>query len=110
MFTNVFAAYIFTQPAKKERKKEKVEIPAEVAPVPATVAPPVQEEPVFSPPIHEPVIVREPVPEDQQREIFKWILEEKRKVKPKNREEKQRINEEKAILKDFIRAESIPTI
>ncbi|XP_012076919.1 uncharacterized protein LOC105637874 isoform X2 [Jatropha curcas] len=52
---------------------------------------------------------KEPIPEDQQRELFKWILEEKRKVKPKDPEEKKRIDEEKAILKQFIRAKSIPS-
>ncbi|KAL6331052.1 hypothetical protein AAG906_009480 [Vitis piasezkii] len=40
--------------------------------------------------------VREPIPADQQLELFKWILEEKRKVKPKDLEEKKRIDEEKA--------------
>lgn len=58
----------------------------------------------------EPVKVREPIPVDQQRELFKWILEEKRKIKPKDREEKKRIDEEKAILKQFIRAKSVPNV
>ncbi|KAJ8766941.1 hypothetical protein K2173_011759 [Erythroxylum novogranatense] len=53
---------------------------------------------------------KEPIPEDQQRELFKWMLEEKRKVKPKDPEEKKRIDEEKAILKQFIHAKSIPRI
>ncbi|MCD7453823.1 hypothetical protein HAX54_022283 [Datura stramonium] len=57
-----------------------------------------------------PVIVREPIPENQQRELFKWMLEEKRRVKPKDQEEKRRIDEEKAILKHFIRANSIPVL
>ncbi|KAL0338959.1 UNVERIFIED_CONTAM: hypothetical protein Sangu_1418000 [Sesamum angustifolium] len=93
---------MFAQPGKKEKVKEKSEVPAEVVPPPATVtAPPVEEEPVVSPPITRPVIVRPPLPEDQQREIFKWMLEEKRKVKPKSRDEKQHIDEEKAILKEF---------
>ncbi|KAL8458515.1 hypothetical protein ACS0TY_036148 [Phlomoides rotata] len=60
-----------------------------------------------SPPIMEP-IQRAPIPEDQQRELFKWMLEERRKVKPKNAEEKKRIDEEKAILKQFIGAKSLP--
>lgn len=55
-----------------------------------------------------PVKVLEPIPEDQQRELFSWMLEEKRKVKPRDREEKKRIDEDKAILKQFIRAKSIP--
>ena len=56
------------------------------------------------------VIKREPIPEGQQRELFKWILEEKRKIKPKDSEEKQRIDEEKALLKNLIRSKSIPSI
>ncbi|KAJ0815495.1 hypothetical protein HanPSC8_Chr17g0798181 [Helianthus annuus] len=62
------------------------------------------------PVVMEPVKVREPIPLDQQRELFKWILEEKRKIKPKDPEEKKKIDEEKAILKQFIRAKSIPPI
>ncbi|KAI4355519.1 hypothetical protein L6164_004283 [Bauhinia variegata] len=65
--------------------------------------------PPSSLPIAEPV-KREPIPESQQRELFKWILEEKRKLKPKDPEEKRRIDEEKAILKQFIRAKSIPAV
>lgn len=98
---------MFAQGGRKERAKEKVVAPAAV---PTVVTPPVQEEPIISPPVERPVPVRQPIPEDQQREIFKWILEEKRKVKPQNREEKKRIDEEKAILKEFIRSESVPRI
>lgn len=62
----------------------------------------------FTPPT--PPAVKDPLAEDQQRELFQWILDEKRKVKPKDREEKKQINEEKAVLKQFIRAESIPSL
>ncbi|KAL2899522.1 Cationic amino acid transporter 9 chloroplastic [Bienertia sinuspersici] len=54
--------------------------------------------------------VQEPIPEQQQRELFKWMLEEKRKIKTKDPEEKRRIDEEKAVLKQFLRAKSIPSI
>lgn len=74
-----------------------------------TASAPVIEKPLPSPPIMAPVKLPDPIPENQQREIFKWLLEEKRKVKPNNPEEKKRIDEEKAILKQFIRATSIPT-
>ncbi|CAN8271102.1 unnamed protein product [Cochlearia groenlandica] len=57
----------------------------------------------------EPVkVARKPIPEDEQRELFNWILEEKRKVEPKDKKEKRQIDEEKAMLKRFIRAERIP--
>ena len=75
----------------------------------AAVTAPV-EKPLPSPTIKEPPKLREPISENQQRELFKWILEEKRKVKTKDPEEKKRVDEEKAILKEFIRAKSIPSI
>lgn len=59
------------------------------------------------PAIQEPV---KPIPVDQQRELFKWILEEKRKVKTNDPQEKKKIDEEKALLKQFIRAKSIPSL
>ncbi|XP_015061540.1 uncharacterized protein LOC107007430 [Solanum pennellii] len=62
------------------------------------------------PALVQPAVVHEPIPEDQQRELMKWILEEKRKLKPKDPEEKKRIDEEKAMLKQFIRAKSISSL
>lgn len=61
-------------------------------------------------PTVQPAKLQEPISEDQQRELFKWILEEKRKIKPKDPEEKKRIDQEKGILKEFIRAKPIPKI
>ncbi|MED6136493.1 hypothetical protein PIB30_056583 [Stylosanthes scabra] len=55
-----------------------------------------------------PVAVRNPLLEEQQREVLQWMLQEKRKVKPKDKAEKKQIDDEKAILKRFLRAESIP--
>lgn len=72
----------------------------------AAAAAAITEVPVVAP-IIEP-IQRAPIPEDQRRELFKWMLEERRKMKPKNAEEKKRIDEEKAILKQFIGAKSLP--
>ncbi|KAL0885498.1 hypothetical protein Bca101_009481 [Brassica carinata] len=66
---------------------------------------------VFQGAATEPVkVARKPIPEDEQRELFKWILEEKRKMEPKDRKDKRRIDEEKAVLKQFIRAERIPKL
>lgn len=59
-------------------------------------------------PVTMPADVRAPIPEEQQREVFKWMLEEKRKMKPKDAMEKKQIDEEKDILKQFLRAKSIP--
>nr|XP_016479423.1 PREDICTED: uncharacterized protein LOC107800713 [Nicotiana tabacum] len=109
IFNLGLGAYLFTRPAKKERKANIAPpvIPAETS----TPTPPAPQnfEPIFTP-IPEPVKVPEPLSVDQQRSVFEWMLEEKRKVKPQNREEKKRINEEKALLKQFIRADSIPKI
>ncbi|XP_038898399.1 uncharacterized protein LOC120086050 [Benincasa hispida] len=100
-------AYLFM----RTKKQDEHVADEDAAPDSATkIAPPVVEESFTGPAIVEPVKVREPIPVDQQRELFKWILEEKRKIKPKDREEKKRIDEEKAILKQFIRAKSIPNI
>ncbi|CAN6441758.1 unnamed protein product [Victoria cruziana] len=102
-------AYLFLNANKKD-EKEVAEVVggAPVSTASATVAVP---EKTLPP---EPTIVtaipREPIPEDEQRNLFKWMLEEKRKVKAKNSEEKKHIDEEKAILKQFIRAKSLPTI
>lgn len=62
----------------------------------------------FVAPVATPVALRAAIPEEQQREIFKWMLEEKRKVKPKDAVEKKHIDEEKAILKQLLRSSSIP--
>lgn len=61
-------------------------------------------------PVPLPTKVLPPIAEHEQREIFKWILEEKRKVKPSDRDEKKKIDEEKALLKQLIHAKTIPGI
>ncbi|KAF3450616.1 hypothetical protein FNV43_RR06705 [Rhamnella rubrinervis] len=101
-------AYLFTRTKKKETGTEG-EATSPVSTTAATTVPAV-EKPIQSPTINGSAKLREPIPEDQQRELFKWVLEEKRKVKPKDPEEKKRIDEEKAILKQFIRAKTLPSI
>ncbi|TKW25511.1 hypothetical protein SEVIR_3G123900v4 [Setaria viridis] len=51
-----------------------------------------------------------PIPQDEQRHLYKWMLEEKRKIKPRNAAEKKKLDEEKALLKEFIRAGSLPSL
>ncbi|XP_023548106.1 uncharacterized protein LOC111806841 isoform X1 [Cucurbita pepo subsp. pepo] len=102
-------AYLFMRTKKQDEQVTEEEAAPDSAKT-AKIAAPVVEESFAKPAIVEPVKVREPIPVDQQRELFKWILEEKRKIKPKDREEKKRIDEEKAILKEFIRAKSIPNL
>lgn len=48
-----------------------------------------------------------PISEDEQRQLFKWILEERRQIKAANPSEKSRIDEEKAILKQYITSKEI---
>ncbi|CAH8255642.1 unnamed protein product [Arabidopsis lyrata] len=96
-------------------KKKDIDPPLneEIAAKLSSVAAPVTvEKTVSSTVVAEPVVVkaREPIPEKQQRELFKWMLEEKRKVNPKNAQEKKRNDEEKAILKQFISSKTIPTL
>ncbi|KAL3535621.1 hypothetical protein ACH5RR_004082 [Cinchona calisaya] len=111
LITNfALGAYLFIMPKQKQIKEEGSKAVVEVVPPPVETTALVHDEPIFVPPPPELVKVQEPIPEDKQRELFKWMLEEKRKVKPQNRKEKKHINEEKAILKQFIRKESIPSI
>ncbi|XP_010552208.1 PREDICTED: uncharacterized protein LOC104822633 [Tarenaya hassleriana] len=60
--------------------------------------------------VTEPVKAREPIPVKEQRDLFKWMLEEKRKANPKGAEEKKKIDEEKEMLKQLIRAKTIPNL
>ncbi|XP_058729310.1 uncharacterized protein LOC131601488 isoform X2 [Vicia villosa] len=83
--------------------KAKVEVPPEL---PTSSADLTYDDFLF--PVPMPVEARAPIPEEQQREVFEWMLEEKRKVKPKDAMEKKQIDEEKYILKQFLRAKSIP--
>ncbi|XP_011628515.1 mitochondrial import inner membrane translocase subunit tim54 isoform X2 [Amborella trichopoda] len=101
-------AYLFMRTKKRTPETDRGEVVDEVtAPV---VTKPVAVPEKVQTPLQAPPTVHEPIPEDQQRELFKWILEEKRKLKSKDPQEKKRIDEEKAILKQYIRAKSIPTI
>ncbi|KAM0932480.1 hypothetical protein DsansV1_C44g0240441 [Dioscorea sansibarensis] len=100
-------AYVLlrTSQNKTDRKDEEaVEVPAAHAESKAVVKP--------SPgtPATAPAKVLPPIPEAEQRQLLKWILEEKRKVKPTDPAEKKKIDEEKALLKQLIRAESLPSL
>uniref|UniRef100_A0A0D9WKI7 Uncharacterized protein n=1 Tax=Leersia perrieri TaxID=77586 RepID=A0A0D9WKI7_9ORYZ len=57
-----------------------------------------------------PIKVLPPIPEDEQRLLYKWMLEEKRKIKPRDAAEKKRIDEEKALLKEVIRGGTLPSL
>ena len=99
---------------KKSDEKEEEEIPVkteEPGPlIPKLTSPLTSAEAPEEAAIPPPRVILPPVPESQQRELFKWMLEEKRKVKPSSGAEKNKVNEEKALLKKFIRAESVPNL
>ncbi|KAI3786167.1 hypothetical protein L1987_45299 [Smallanthus sonchifolius] len=98
-------AYLYTRTNKEENTE--VDEPA-TATLPSTGISTASVAHTSSPPaIHDPV---KPIPVDQQRELLKWILEEKRKVKTKDPQEKKQNDEEKALLKQLIRAKSIPSL
>jgi hypothetical protein len=111
------AAYIFAGARKKDvskaaeksvgHRKAKAEVPSD--PITSTAIP-ISEIPSLPSPVLEPVKIQQPIPRDQQLELFQWMLEEKRKIKPKDRQEQKQIDEEKAILKQFIRAKSVPSL
>ncbi|KAI4381870.1 hypothetical protein MLD38_007897 [Melastoma candidum] len=104
-------AYLFMRTSKKDTKVAEEEEDAKVAISPPTSSPVTSTASVVpSTPVVQPMIAKEPIPPSQQRELFKWMLEEKRKTKPKDAEERKHIDEEKAILKQFIRAKSIPNL
>ncbi|XP_039018225.1 uncharacterized protein LOC120149551 [Hibiscus syriacus] len=97
-------AYLFMRTKRKDTSMTEADV--DLSPPISTAAPPVTETPLRAPPIALYLKVIEPIPKNQQHELFKYILEEKRKVKPKDPEEKKRLDEEKALLKQFIRTKS----
>ncbi|KAK4258244.1 hypothetical protein QN277_007715 [Acacia crassicarpa] len=118
-------ALLFAMPKKKDvtetrtrkgHKSQKEKTTVEVPEPPTTTEPPITTtmmDSIFDDdslyfPVSIPEEVRPSTTDEQQREVFKWMLEEKRKLKPKDRVEKKQIDEEKALLKRFLRAENIP--
>ncbi|KAF8783590.1 hypothetical protein HU200_000530 [Digitaria exilis] len=99
---NLFVgAYVLVRTYRKDSGKDSATDPA-TAPTSSARKP---AEPVTVPRKELP-----PIPEDEQRQLYKWMLEEKRKIKPRNAAERKKLDEEKALLKDFIRAESLPSL
>ncbi|KAH0743312.1 hypothetical protein KY290_031305 [Solanum tuberosum] len=91
IFNLGLGAYLFTRPAKKEKKAitRQPITPAEIT----TPTPPAPQnfEPIFSP-IPEPVKVPEPLSVKQQHSVFGWMLKEKedgQTSKPRGEEDYQ---------------------
>ncbi|KAG6530745.1 hypothetical protein ZIOFF_004503 [Zingiber officinale] len=104
------AAYVLLRTNKKPSEKGE-ETGKEVPDAPVVATEPVTPgERTVVAPVPSPTKVLPPIAEQEQRELLKWILEEKRKVKTSNRDEKKKIDEEKSLLKQLIGAKSIPSI
>ncbi|KAJ8467078.1 hypothetical protein OPV22_029630 [Ensete ventricosum] len=103
--------YVLLRTSKKESTEKDEEAVGEVPASPVvTIKPVIPDKKQVVGPIPAPLKVLPPIAEQEQRELFQWILEEKRKMKPGDRAERKEIDEEKALLKQFIRAKSIPII
>ncbi|OEL35358.1 hypothetical protein BAE44_0003622 [Dichanthelium oligosanthes] len=110
--TNVFiGVYVFAKTYKRDQEKKNAEATATAAAAAAlspASAPAKAADPAPAPATTPaPKRVLPPLSEDEQRQVYKWMLEEKRKIEPRDAAEKNKINEEKALLKEFIRAESL---
>ncbi|KAI3727320.1 hypothetical protein L1987_67133 [Smallanthus sonchifolius] len=106
---HVFVAYLYTRTNKEEKTEVDEPATAVSSTLPSTGISTASagHTSTSTPAIRDPV---KPIPVDQQRELLKWILEEKRKVKTKDPQEKKQNDEEKALLKQLIRAKSIPSL
>ena len=62
---------------RTKKKDEHIEEGATPVSIPATKTAPIVEKTLHSPYITKPVKLQEPISEDQQCELFKWMLEEK---------------------------------
>uniref|UniRef100_A0A0D9V285 Uncharacterized protein n=1 Tax=Leersia perrieri TaxID=77586 RepID=A0A0D9V285_9ORYZ len=110
-FANVvFGVYVVARDYKKYQEKKNTQAAAAAAGVVAAAAFSSEATTIKAAEPTPPKRVLPPLSEDEQRQVYKWMLEEKRKIKPRNAAEKNKINEEKALLKEFIRAESLPRL
>lgn len=94
------------QPTKAETVEAQVEkekVASEPKPVPVMATPVAKAQEWV--PAAKPVVSPE-----QQREVLQWVLQEKRKVKPQDKREKARIDEEKRLLKELLRGSQLPTL
>ncbi|NP_001143903.1 hypothetical protein Zm00014a_004002 [Zea mays] len=106
--TNVFiGVYVFAKTYKRDQEKKNAQTTAAAAlSSPASTS----AEAPDPAPAPAPKSVLPPLSEDEQWNLYKWILEEERKIKPRNATEKKKIAEEKALLKEIIRDKSLPRL
>ncbi|CAL9751961.1 unnamed protein product [Musa acuminata subsp. burmannicoides] len=99
-------AYVLIKQLSEKNNEAEEQVTAPATPTESAVT----EKKSVVVPTPAPIKVLPPIPEQEQRQLFKWILEEKRKVKPSDPTEKKKLDEEKALLKQFIRAKSVPSL
>ncbi|CAL9159463.1 unnamed protein product [Musa hybrid cultivar] len=99
-------AYVLIKQLSEKNNEAEEQVTAPATPTESAVT----EKKSVVVPTPAPIKVLPPIPEQEQRQLFKWILEEKRKVKPSDPAEKKKLDEEKALLKQFIRAKSVPSL
>lgn len=111
------AVYVFAKTYKRDQEKKNAQAAAAAAAAAALASPESATTKAADPapapaptPTPTPKRVLPPLSEDEQRQLYKWMLEEKRKIRPRDAAEKNKINEEKVLLKEFIRAESLPRL
>lgn len=107
-------AYVLLRTTKKEPAKEGEDAIKEtpLASSQSTAVTDTEKVPIIEPtkPAPEDVKVLPQISDDEQRHLFKWILDEKRKAKTKDALEMKKLDEEKAILKHYISSKSaLPT-
>jgi hypothetical protein len=102
------AVYVFAKTYKRDQEKKNAQAAAAAA---AKLSSPTSETVKAVDPIPAPApkLVLPLVSEEEQRQLYKWMLEEKRKIKPHDAAEKKKINEEKTLL-EFIGAVSLPRL
>lgn len=100
-----------TRKSGEDVKGEDPSFPSASVPIKVPAAKPSDPKPPSPPPlVVELPKPREPIPISQQQELFKWMLEEKRRMEREDALEKRKIEEDKALLKQFIRTKSIPDL
>ncbi|XP_024519058.1 uncharacterized protein LOC112342072 [Selaginella moellendorffii] len=89
--------YLIAKTTPKSSKKQRAQKKDAAESPPAAQAPPAR-------------VPHRKVTANEQRQLFQWMLDEKRKIKPANSIEKARIDDDKKVLKQFLRSTNLPQI
>jgi hypothetical protein len=107
------AGYVLTRPKPvldAQLSKEAVEPEPEKAKSAPEQAPALVVAAAVAAPEAAPPPPKVTVSEEEQRQVLQWVLEEKRKVKAQNKAEKASVDEEKRVLKQYLRASHLPPL